>query len=80
MILAKSLTERFVAATQNPVDDFAFAHSVEIVHAEIFFDNHGVDDVTNELKGSACVVAAIGFESREGKIDKFFADVLVGES
>ena len=39
----------FVAAAENPVDNFAFVHSIEIVDCEIIMKLHGFDNVSVEL-------------------------------
>lgn len=57
--VAEGVAHWFVAAAQNPVDDFAFAHDVEVVEIEVAAVNHGLHHVAEELAGSAAFVTVI---------------------
>ena len=46
---AEGVANGFVAAAENPVDDFALVHSIEIVDREIIMKLHGLDNVSVEL-------------------------------
>ncbi len=46
---AEGVADGFVAAAENPVDNFAFVHSIEIVDCEIIMKLHGFDNVSVEL-------------------------------
>ncbi len=64
--MAEDVAEVFVAAAQDPVDDFAFAHDVEVVHIEVAGDDHGMGNVGEELHAGAVFLGVI--EGREGEI------------
>lgn len=80
LVLAEGFADGAIAAAQNPIDDFALRHSIEVVGAEIFLHDHGMDDIGEELEGSAGFVAVVIGEEREREFDEFFADVLVDET
>ena len=40
--IAEGFGEGVVTAAQDPVDNFAFGHGVEVVEAETVFGNHGI--------------------------------------
>lgn len=46
---AEGVADGFVAAAENPVNDFAFVHSIEIVDCEIIVKLHRFDNVSVEL-------------------------------
>lgn len=64
--VAESVAHGLVATTQNPVDDFALAHDIEVVEGEIAAVNHGLHHVAKELESSARLVAVVF--GREGEI------------
>lgn len=72
--IAESVAHGFVATTQNPVDDFALAHDVEVVEGEVAAVDHGLHHVAEELKGGARFVAMVF--GREGEI---FSSELSGD-
>ncbi len=39
--VAEGFAKGFVAAAQDPIDNFAFAHRIEIVNGEIIAEHHG---------------------------------------
>lgn len=51
--ITEGFGESMVAAAQNPVDDFAFGHGIEVVEAEAIFGNHGIQDIGDELEAGA---------------------------
>lgn len=62
--------EGFVTAAEDPVDDFALAHDIEVVDGKVAAVNHGLNHVGEELEGSAgAFVVVMGGE----------AEVLSGE-
>ena len=69
--IAEGFGEGFVAATEDPVDDFAFAHDVEIVNGEVAAVNHRLDDVGEELHVGARFVAVIDGAKREVEFGEF---------
>lgn len=78
--IAEGFTEGFVTATQNPVDDFAFAHDIEIIHREIAAEFHRFNDIGDELKRGAGAVVVVVSEEGEGRIGEFFGDFEVAEA
>lgn len=64
--IAEGVAHGFVATTQNPVDDFAFAHDVEVVEGEVAAIDHGLHHVAKELESGARFVAMVF--GREGEI------------
>lgn len=72
--IAESVAHGFVTTTQNPVDDFAFAHDVEVVEGEVAAVDHGLHHVAEELESSARFVAMVF--GREGEI---FSSELSGD-
>ncbi len=81
---ALEVTEGFanglVATAENPVDDFTFVHSIEVVEGEIITKLHGADDVGDELEGGAGFVAAVFGKEREGRFDKILTDAFGAEA
>lgn len=57
--VAEGVAHRFVAAAQDPVDDFTLAHNVEVVEVEIATINHRLNHIAEELKSSAGFVAVV---------------------
>ena len=47
--LAEGFTEGLVATAEDPVDNLTFAHGEEVVHREVAADDHGFEDVGDEL-------------------------------
>lgn len=64
--IAEGVAHGFVTTTQNPVDDFALAHDVEVVEGEIAAIDHGLHHVAKELESGARFVAVVF--GREGEI------------
>lgn len=63
--IAESLGESMIATAQDPVDDFAFGHGVEIVGGEIVFGNHRAKNIGNELKVGASSRILVTLAKRE---------------
>lgn len=78
--VAEGFTEGFVAATENPVDNFAFAHDIEVVHGEIAAELHGFDNVGDKLEGGAGAVAMEVRKEGERGFGEFLSDFKVAEA
>lgn len=78
--ITEGFADGFVATTENPVDNFAFVHSIEVVEGEIITKLHGADDVGDELEGGAGFVAAVFGKEREGRFDKILTDAFGAEA
>lgn len=59
LILTEGFTDVAVATTEDPINDFALGHRVKIVGSEVFFSDHGFDDVADELKSGTSFVAVV---------------------
>ncbi len=57
--VAEGVAHGFVAAAQNPVDNFALTHDVKVIHVEVAAIDHGLHHVAEELEGSTSFVAMI---------------------
>lgn len=64
--MTEDVAEVFVATAEDPVDDFAFTHDVEVVSVEIAGGNHGMGDVGEELHTGAVLLGVI--EGGESKV------------
>lgn len=73
--LTESFADGFVAATEDPINDFAFAHNKEVFFGEVTANDHRVDDVGDELKADASLVIAAGGKERKGLFDEVGADL-----
>lgn len=61
--ITEGIGEGVIAAAQNPVDDFAFGHGVEVVDTDEIFGNHCIQDVGDELEaGAASRFVVVGAE------------------
>ena len=80
MELAKSLAQGFIATAQNPVNNFAFGHEIEVVKGEKTFMNHGTKNVGDELEGGAIFVAMVGREEGEAGYNELLANINVSEA
>ena len=78
--IAEGFAQSLVAATQDPVDDFAFAHDIKVVHREIAAELHRFDDVSDKLEGGAGAIIMIIRKEREGRIGEFFGNFEVTEA
>ncbi len=78
--VAEGVAQRFIAAAQNPVDDLALAHDIEVVESEVTTINHGLNHVGKEGHAGAGFVAVI--DGREGEVvrRKFGSERWVGET
>lgn len=63
--IAESLGESMIATAQDPVDDFAFGHGVEIVGGEMILGNHGTENIGDELETGASSGILVTFAKRE---------------
>lgn len=68
--LAEGFGDSAIATTENPVDDFAFTHDVEVVRCEVTTDDHRVNNIGDELESSTRFVAIIDAEERKGSLDE----------
>lgn len=78
--IAESLGESVIAAAQNPVDDFAFGHSVEIVSSEMILGNHRTENVGDELETGASSRILITFAKRKVTSGEFGGEFGVFET
>lgn len=60
----ESIANSLIATAQDPVDDLALVHSVEIIESEIIMELHGFENVGVELHNGAGVVATSIFKER----------------
>jgi len=80
LILTESFADGAVAAAEDPVDDFAFAHDEEVVLAEVAAVDHGLKDVSGKLNDEARFVTVIDLELRKGGLDEVDTSVGVSET
>lgn len=63
--IAEGFSEGVITATENPVDDFALGHGVEVVEAEAILGNHGIQNISDELEAGASGRSVIFFAKRK---------------
>lgn len=80
MEIAESSAEGFVAATQNPVDNFAFAHDIEVVHSEITAEFHRLNNVGDKLHSGTGAIVMIVYGEGEIFGGEFFGDFKIAEA
>lgn len=78
--IAEGFAEGLVAATQDPVDDFAFAHIVKVVHSKIVTEHHRFDDVSNEVAVGAVDIVEVFSKEWEGILGEFFSNGGIGKA
>lgn len=78
--ITESLGESVIAAAQDPVDDLAFGHGVEIVGGEIVFGNHRAENIGDELETGASSRILITFAKRKVTSGEFGGEFGVFET